>query len=138
MRSRSANVACCAPSIPRSWARSANPLRGRALHRERFLRDAGTANANETTLKLRGEEPSRFFSGSHKCTMHLQVIVKIMAEYEQMLQKKHALLNRVEGATSEVERQHLRRASSQRHIAATLLPIRSVGVQVYEGYPRLD
>lgn len=60
----------------------------------------------------------------------LQVIVKIMAEYEQMLQKKHALLNRVEGATSEVERQHLRRVSSHRHIAATLLPIRSVGVQV--------
>ncbi|KAK2583306.1 hypothetical protein KPH14_009308 [Odynerus spinipes] len=58
-----------------------------------------------------------------------QVIVKIMAEYEQMLQKKHALLNRVEGATSETERQQLRRVSSRRHIAATLLPIRSVGVQ---------
>jgi len=61
-----------------------------------------------------------------------QVIVKIMAEYEQMLQKKHALLNRVEGTTSEVERQQLRRVSSHRHIAATLLPIRSVGVQVFE------
>lgn len=58
-----------------------------------------------------------------------QVIVKIMAEYEQMLQKKHALLNRVEDATNEAERQQLRRISSHRHIAATLLPIRSVGVQ---------
>ncbi|XP_057325175.1 GMP synthase [glutamine-hydrolyzing] [Microplitis mediator] len=58
-----------------------------------------------------------------------QVIVKIMAEYEQMLQKKHALLNRVESATSESERQHLRRVSSENHIAAILLPIRSVGVQ---------
>ncbi|XP_046753705.1 GMP synthase [glutamine-hydrolyzing] isoform X1 [Diprion similis] len=58
-----------------------------------------------------------------------QVIVKIMAEYEQMLQKKHALLNRVEGATGEAERQHLRRVSSRHHIAATLLPVRSVGVQ---------
>lgn len=58
-----------------------------------------------------------------------QVIVKIMAEYEQMLQKKHALLNRVEDATNEAERQQLRRVSSHRHIAATLLPIRSVGVQ---------
>ncbi|XP_043252177.1 GMP synthase [glutamine-hydrolyzing] [Colletes gigas] len=58
-----------------------------------------------------------------------QVIVKIMAEYEQMLQKKHGLLNRVEGATSESERQHLRRVSSHYHITATLLPIRSVGVQ---------
>ncbi|XP_003704219.1 GMP synthase burgundy [Megachile rotundata] len=58
-----------------------------------------------------------------------QVIVKIMAEYEQMLQKKHGLLNRVEDATSESERQYLRQLSSYRHIAATLLPIRSVGVQ---------
>lgn len=58
-----------------------------------------------------------------------QVIVKIMAEYEQMLQKKHALLNRVESATSEAERQQLIRVSSKNHIAATLLPIRSVGVQ---------
>lgn len=54
-----------------------------------------------------------------------------MAEYEQMLQKKHGLLNRVEGATSESERQYLRQLSSYRHISATLLPIRSVGVQVY-------
>lgn len=58
-----------------------------------------------------------------------------MAEYEQMLQKKHALLNRVEGATTEAERQQLRRVSSHRHIAATLLPIRSVGVQVLEEKP---
>lgn len=58
-----------------------------------------------------------------------QVIVKIMAEYEQMLKKKHGLLNRVEGATSEAERQHLRQISSRRQFAATLLPIRSVGVQ---------
>lgn len=53
-----------------------------------------------------------------------------MAEYEQMLQKKHALLNRVESATSEAERHELIRVSSKNHIAATLLPIRSVGVQV--------
>lgn len=57
-----------------------------------------------------------------------------MAEYEQMLQKKHALLNRVEGATNEAERQQLRRVSSHRHIAATLLPIRSVGVQVFKNH----
>ncbi|KAJ8668804.1 hypothetical protein QAD02_000063 [Eretmocerus hayati] len=58
-----------------------------------------------------------------------RVLVKIIAEYEQMLQKNHALLNRVEGATSESERQELRRISSQRNLTATLLPIRSVGVQ---------
>ncbi|XP_008216297.1 GMP synthase [glutamine-hydrolyzing] [Nasonia vitripennis] len=58
-----------------------------------------------------------------------RVLVKIIAEYEQMLQKKHALLNRVENATSEADRQQLRRISSQRYLTATLLPIRSVGVQ---------
>lgn len=33
-----------------------------------------------------------------------QVLVKIMAEFDQMLQKKHALLNRVESVTSDEER----------------------------------
>lgn len=33
-----------------------------------------------------------------------QVLVKIIVEFEQMQQKKHALLNRVEGVTSEDER----------------------------------
>jgi hypothetical protein len=47
-----------------------------------------------------------------------------------MLQKKHALLNRIEGSASEAERLRLRRISSQLHVTATLLPIRSVGVQV--------
>ncbi|KAJ9587940.1 hypothetical protein L9F63_018615, partial [Diploptera punctata] len=58
-----------------------------------------------------------------------QVLVKIIAEYDQMLQKKHALLNRVESVTSEEERLELRKASNKQHLAATLLPIRSVGVQ---------
>lgn len=58
-----------------------------------------------------------------------QVLVKILAEYEQMLQKKHALLNRVESVASEEERLQLRRVSARQHLAATLLPIRSVGVQ---------
>ncbi|XP_044758111.1 GMP synthase [glutamine-hydrolyzing] isoform X1 [Coccinella septempunctata] len=58
-----------------------------------------------------------------------QVLVKIIVEFDQMLQKKHALLNRVEGVTSEDERQILRKISSKQKLAATLLPIRSVGVQ---------
>ncbi|KDR20132.1 GMP synthase [glutamine-hydrolyzing] isoform X2 [Zootermopsis nevadensis] len=58
-----------------------------------------------------------------------QVLVKIIAEYDQMLQKKHALLNRVESVTSEEERLELRKVSNKQHLAATLLPIRSVGVQ---------
>lgn len=44
--------------------------------------------------------------------------------------QKHALLNRVESATSEEDRVELKKVSSRQHIAATLLPIRSVGVQV--------
>lgn len=47
-----------------------------------------------------------------------------------MIQKKRALLSRVESATSESERLLLRQISNQRHLTATLLPIRSVGVQV--------
>ncbi|EEB14877.1 GMP synthase, putative [Pediculus humanus corporis] len=58
-----------------------------------------------------------------------QVIVKIIVEYEQMLLKKHALLNRVDSVTSEEERSVLKKVSSSHNLAATLLPIRSVGVQ---------
>nr|CAI5834189.1 unnamed protein product [Callosobruchus analis] len=58
-----------------------------------------------------------------------QVLVKIIVEFDQMLQKKHALLNRVEAVTSDDERTTLRRISSKQKLAATLLPIRSVGVQ---------
>nr|CAD7396704.1 unnamed protein product [Timema poppensis] len=58
-----------------------------------------------------------------------QVLVKIVAEYDQMLAKNHALLNRVESVTSDEERVELRNVSSKQHLAATLLPIRSVGVQ---------
>ncbi|XP_073989483.1 GMP synthase burgundy [Rhodnius prolixus] len=73
---------------------------------------------------LCGDEPymERDFSET-------QVLVKIIVEYDQMLQKNHALLNRVENATSEEERLQLRKVSSKQHLAATVLPIRSVGVQ---------
>ncbi|XP_019864567.1 GMP synthase [glutamine-hydrolyzing] isoform X2 [Aethina tumida] len=58
-----------------------------------------------------------------------QVLVKIIVEFDQMLQKKHALLNRVESVTNDEERETLRRISNKQKLAATLLPIRSVGVQ---------
>lgn len=58
-----------------------------------------------------------------------QVLVKIIVEFDQMLQKKHALLNRVEGVTNDDERVTLQRISSKQKLIATLLPIRSVGVQ---------
>lgn len=46
-----------------------------------------------------------------------------------MSEKKHALLQRVVGATGRQEQLELRRISSQHSLTATLLPIRSVGVQ---------
>lgn len=46
------------------------------------------------------------------------------------LLQQHALLNRVENATNEAERIKLREISQRQSFAATLLPIRTVGVQV--------
>ena len=57
------------------------------------------------------------------------MIVKIIAEFDQMSVKKHALLQRVAGATSRQEQIELARISSSHRLSATLLPIRSVGVQ---------
>ncbi|XP_050664667.1 GMP synthase [glutamine-hydrolyzing] isoform X2 [Leptidea sinapis] len=58
-----------------------------------------------------------------------QVIVKIMVEYASMCVKCHALLARVSNATTPHEQTELRRISSSAPVAATLLPLRSVGVQ---------
>ncbi|XP_025419217.1 GMP synthase [glutamine-hydrolyzing] isoform X2 [Sipha flava] len=58
-----------------------------------------------------------------------QVVVKIVVEYNDMVLKSHALLNRIENATSEKERKLLREISSKQKMSATLLPIKSVGVQ---------
>ncbi|XP_041981853.1 GMP synthase [glutamine-hydrolyzing] isoform X2 [Aricia agestis] len=57
-----------------------------------------------------------------------QVIVKIMVDYSSMCMKSHALLGRVSSATTAAEQAELRLISRE-PIAATLLPIRSVGVQ---------
>lgn len=59
-----------------------------------------------------------------------QVLVRLMVDYANMSAKEHALLNRIEAATSEDERQLLEDLSSRNHLIATLLPIRTVGVQV--------
>ncbi|XP_046969605.1 GMP synthase [glutamine-hydrolyzing] isoform X1 [Vanessa cardui] len=58
-----------------------------------------------------------------------QVIVKIMVEYASMCQKSHALLGRVSNATTAPEQAELKRISSSSVVAATLLPVRTVGVQ---------
>ena len=45
-------------------------------------------------------------------------------------QQKHALLNRIEGATNEQDREFLKTFSDKFKFTPTLLPIKSVGVQV--------
>lgn len=50
-------------------------------------------------------------------------------EYNIKLEKNHALLNRVTNATSKDEQDKLVEISKKMKIFATLLPIRSVGVQ---------
>lgn len=59
-----------------------------------------------------------------------QVLVRLMVDYANMSAKEHALLNRIEAATSEEERQLLEDLSNRNQFIATLLPIRTVGVQV--------
>lgn len=50
-------------------------------------------------------------------------------DYKNKLEKNHALINRVYGAISEEEQHQLMRISVNSQIQATVLPIRSVGVQ---------
>jgi GMP synthase (glutamine-hydrolysing) len=57
------------------------------------------------------------------------VLVKVIVNYANALQKKHALLNRVENATNETDRQFLINLSDKYKFKTTLLPIKSVGVQ---------
>jgi len=58
-----------------------------------------------------------------------QVICRLVVNYEEMLAKEHALLNRIENVTSDEERATLVEKSKKQKYIATLLPIRSVGVQ---------
>lgn len=58
-----------------------------------------------------------------------QVIARVIVDYHNKVKKNHALLNRVSNATSEVEQQTLIEISKKMQITATVLPIRSVGVQ---------
>ncbi|KAK4003255.1 hypothetical protein OUZ56_005030 [Daphnia magna] len=58
-----------------------------------------------------------------------QVLIRLMVDYANMAAKKHALLNRIEIATSEEARLLLEELSSRNQYVATLLPICAVGVQ---------
>ncbi|XP_045107966.1 GMP synthase [glutamine-hydrolyzing]-like [Portunus trituberculatus] len=58
-----------------------------------------------------------------------QVILKVVVDYAASVQKKHGLLIRIDNCTTEDERQELQRISLTQTLTATLLPIKSVGVQ---------
>lgn len=57
------------------------------------------------------------------------MIARVIVDYKNKFEKNHALINRVFGATSDVEQKELMRISSNSQIQAVVLPIRSVGVQ---------
>ncbi|KAL5281588.1 GMPS family protein [Megaselia abdita] len=58
-----------------------------------------------------------------------QVIARVIVDYKNKLERKHALLARVTEATTDDEKKELLRISSSYEISATVLPIRTVGVQ---------
>lgn len=58
-----------------------------------------------------------------------EVLAKLVVQYKDLLDKNHALLNRIENKASEKDRQLLVEATGLAKYNATLLPIRTVGVQ---------
>jgi GMP synthase (glutamine-hydrolysing) len=70
------------------------------------------------------EEPYMEKDFSETC-----VLVKVIVNYSNSLQRKHALISKVHNAVDEEEQKFLLRFSETYNFTATLLPIRSVGVQ---------
>jgi len=58
-----------------------------------------------------------------------QVLCRLVVNFAEMAAKGHALLNRVEAITTEEERVELATVTRRAKFTATLLPIRTVGVQ---------
>jgi len=58
-----------------------------------------------------------------------QVLCRLVVKFHEMVAKEHALLNRIESSTSAEDRKRLADISSKQKYVATLLPIRTVGVQ---------
>jgi len=59
----------------------------------------------------------------------IEVVAKVVVQYQQMSANNHALLNRIDNSTSEHDRELLLTASGKQKYSANLLPIRTVGVQ---------
>jgi len=59
----------------------------------------------------------------------VQVLAKLVVTYKEAVTKEHALLNRIEAVTTQMERRELADKSGKLKYSATVLPIRTVGVQ---------
>lgn len=57
------------------------------------------------------------------------ILLKIMTDYANAIKKPHALLSRVRNGTSEAEQSLLTEISTTDELTATLLPVKTVGVQ---------
>ncbi|KAF7492625.1 GMP synthase [glutamine-hydrolyzing] [Sarcoptes scabiei] len=57
------------------------------------------------------------------------VLLKVIVNYATSLQRKHSMINRIYNSCEEEDRQFLENFSTQYKFTATLLPIKSVGVQ---------
>ncbi|XP_013774803.1 GMP synthase [glutamine-hydrolyzing]-like [Limulus polyphemus] len=57
------------------------------------------------------------------------VLAKVIVNYGNALEKKHALINRVQNTTNEEEQFFLIKVSREYELTTTLIPIQSVGVQ---------
>jgi len=59
----------------------------------------------------------------------VQVLAKLVVTYKEAVTKEHALLNRIEAVTTEIERKELADKSGKLKYSAIVMPIRTVGVQ---------
>ena len=67
-----------------------------------------------------------------RCTLKnvLRFVSRVVVDYHDMVEREHALLNRIENVTTEAERERLDEISARQKFMSTMLPIRTVGVQV--------
>ena len=59
----------------------------------------------------------------------VSLLCRLVVNYEELVTQEHALLNRIENVTTEQERATLAGKSKKQKYTATLLPIKTVGVQ---------
>ena len=121
--------------FPRSWFSHSDIVRKSTVYGKRFR---GNTSFMQTCCKFSRYgckgilfPTNSFMDITHKTSFHLINISDTnFLSCCFLFEKEHALLNRIESSTSEQERKKLERISSKQKFIATLLPIRTVGVQV--------